>query len=57
MSFHLGIGGVAVGNAQAALDLTVEFVKKRSTSYQGLKMRDIQTIQARVGAAGYFMTE
>jgi 3-hydroxy-9,10-secoandrosta-1,3,5(10)-triene-9,17-dione monooxygenase len=51
MAAH-GIGGVAVGNAQAALDLTVDFVKKRSTSYQGLKMRDIQTIQARVGAAG-----
>ena len=27
-------------------------MKKRSTSYQGLKMRDIQTIQVRVGAAG-----
>jgi 3-hydroxy-9,10-secoandrosta-1,3,5(10)-triene-9,17-dione monooxygenase len=51
MAAH-GIGGVAVGNAQAALDLTIEFVKSRSTSYQGLKMRDIQTIQARVGAAG-----
>jgi alkylation response protein AidB-like acyl-CoA dehydrogenase len=51
MAAH-GIGGVAVGNAQAALDLTIEFVKKRSTNYQGLKMRDIQTIQARVGAAG-----
>lgn len=51
MAAH-GIGGVAVGNAQAALDLTLEFVQKRSTSYQALKMRDIQTIQARVGAAG-----
>lgn len=47
-----GIGGAAVGNAQAALDLTIESVKKRSTNYQGLKMRDIQTIQVRVGAAG-----
>lgn len=47
-----GIGGAAVGNAQAALDLTVEHVKSRSTNYQGLKMRDIQTIQVRVGAAG-----
>jgi len=51
MAAH-GIGGVAVGNAQAALDLTLDFVQKRSTSYQSLKMRDIQTIQARVGAAG-----
>jgi 3-hydroxy-9,10-secoandrosta-1,3,5(10)-triene-9,17-dione monooxygenase len=30
----------------------VEHVKARSTNYQGLKMRDIQTIQVRVGAAG-----
>ncbi len=47
-----GIGGAAVGNAQAALDLTIESVVKRSTNYQGLKMRDIQSIQVRVGAAG-----
>ena len=47
-----GIGGAAVGNAQAALDLTIESVVKRSTNYQGLKMRDIQTIQVRIGAAG-----
>jgi 3-hydroxy-9,10-secoandrosta-1,3,5(10)-triene-9,17-dione monooxygenase len=51
MAAH-GIGGAAVGNAQAALDLTIEAVKQRSTSYQSLKMRDIQTIQVRVGAAG-----
>jgi 3-hydroxy-9,10-secoandrosta-1,3,5(10)-triene-9,17-dione monooxygenase len=47
-----GIGGAAVGNAQAALDLTLEHVKSRSTSYQSLKMRDIQTVQLRIGAAG-----
>ena len=47
-----GIGGVAVGNAQAALDLTIKAVEERSTSYVGLKMRDIQTVQLRVGAAG-----
>ena len=51
MAAH-GIGGAAVGNAQAALDLTIEAVKQRSTSYQSLKMRDIQTVQVRVGAAG-----
>jgi len=51
MAAH-GIGGVAVGNAQAALDLSVEAVKQRSTSYQALKMRDIQTVQVRIGAAG-----
>ena len=47
-----GIGGAAVGNAQAALDLTVEHVKSRSTNYTGAKMRDIQTVQVRIGAAG-----
>jgi 3-hydroxy-9,10-secoandrosta-1,3,5(10)-triene-9,17-dione monooxygenase len=51
MAAH-GIGGAAVGNAQAALDLTIEAVKQRSTSYQSLKMRDLQTVQVRVGAAG-----
>jgi 3-hydroxy-9,10-secoandrosta-1,3,5(10)-triene-9,17-dione monooxygenase len=51
MAAH-GIGAVAVGNAQAALELTIEAVKQRSTSYQSLKMRDIQTVQLRVGAAG-----
>lgn len=51
MAAH-GIGGVAVGNAQAALDLSIEAVKTRSTSYQALKMRDIQTVQLRIGAAG-----
>jgi len=47
-----GIGGAAVGNAQAALELSIEAVKARSTNYQGLKMRDIQTVQVRIGAAG-----
>jgi 3-hydroxy-9,10-secoandrosta-1,3,5(10)-triene-9,17-dione monooxygenase len=47
-----GIGGTALGNAQAALELTLEAVKKRSTSYTGLKMRDIQAVQLRIGAAG-----
>jgi 3-hydroxy-9,10-secoandrosta-1,3,5(10)-triene-9,17-dione monooxygenase len=51
MAAH-GIGGVAVGNAQAALELSVEAVKQRSTSYQSLKMRDIQTVQLRIAAAG-----
>ena len=47
-----GIGGAAVGNAQAALELTVEAVKERSTSYTAMKMRDFQAVQLRVGAAG-----
>ena len=47
-----GIGGVAVGNAQAALELSIEVVKSRSTNYTGLKMRDFQAVQLRIGAAG-----
>jgi len=46
-----GIGGVAVGNAQAALELSIEVVKARSTNYTGLKMRDFQAVQLRIGAA------
>lgn len=46
------IGGVLVGNAQAALEQTIASVKERSTNYTGVKMRDIQAIQIRVGAAG-----
>jgi 3-hydroxy-9,10-secoandrosta-1,3,5(10)-triene-9,17-dione monooxygenase len=46
-----GIGACAVGNALAALELTVESVKQRSTNYTGAKMRDFQAVQLRVGAA------
>jgi 3-hydroxy-9,10-secoandrosta-1,3,5(10)-triene-9,17-dione monooxygenase len=47
-----GIGACAVGNAQAALELSLDAVKQRSTSYTGAKMRDFQAVQLRVGAAG-----
>ena len=47
-----GIGGCAVGNAQAALEHTIALVKERSTSYTAAKMRDFQLVQLRVGAAG-----
>ena len=47
-----GIGGVAVGNAMAALELTTAQVKERSTSYTAVKMRDFQAVQLRIGAAG-----
>jgi 3-hydroxy-9,10-secoandrosta-1,3,5(10)-triene-9,17-dione monooxygenase len=47
-----GIGGCLVGNARAALEATIDLVKARSTSYQAAKMRDFQTVQLRVGAAG-----
>jgi 3-hydroxy-9,10-secoandrosta-1,3,5(10)-triene-9,17-dione monooxygenase len=47
-----GIGACAVGNAQAALDYMIASVKERSTNYTGMKMRDFQTVQLRIGAAG-----
>ena len=46
------IAGAAVGNAQAAIELSAEAVRARSTSYMGLRMRDIQTVQMRMAAAG-----
>jgi alkylation response protein AidB-like acyl-CoA dehydrogenase len=41
-----------VGNARNALETTIDLVKARSTSYTGAKMRDFQTVQLRIGAAG-----
>lgn len=46
-----GIGGTALGNAQAALEATIAHVKERSTSYTGMRMRDFQLVQLRVSAA------
>jgi 3-hydroxy-9,10-secoandrosta-1,3,5(10)-triene-9,17-dione monooxygenase len=46
------LSGAALGNAQAALELTCDAVKARSTNYTGMRMRDFQTVQLRVGAAG-----
>ncbi|CAM9403487.1 unnamed protein product [Phaeothamnion confervicola] len=53
--FALGsscLAGAVVGNAQAALDLTIAAVKERSTNYTGMRMRDFQTVQLRIGVAG-----
>jgi len=47
-----GIGGCIVGNARAALETTIEWVKSRSTNYTGAKMRDFQTVQLRIAQAG-----
>ena len=47
-----GVGACLVGNARAAIETTIELVKSRSTNYTGAKMRDFQTIQLRIGAAG-----
>ncbi len=46
-----GIAGAAVGNAQAAVELTIEIVKDRSTSYTAMRMRDFQAVQLRVANA------
>jgi len=46
------IAGAAIGNAEAALELSIEAVKARSTSYTGVRMRDFQAVQLRVAAAG-----
>lgn len=47
-----GVGGCLVGNARAALEAAIDLVKSRSTSYTGARMRDFQTVQLRIGAAG-----
>ena len=41
-----------VGNARAGLEISIDLVKSRSTNYTGAKMRDFQTVQLRIGAAG-----
>jgi len=46
------IAGAAVGNAQAALELTTEAVRDRSTNYTAVRMREFQAVQLRVAAAG-----
>ncbi len=45
------LGSCVVGNAQGALDATLDWIKSRST-VQGAKMRDFQTVQMRIGMAG-----
>ncbi len=44
--------GTAIGNAQAMFDAVTGMISERSTSYTTLKMRDLGTVQARVGLAG-----
>jgi 3-hydroxy-9,10-secoandrosta-1,3,5(10)-triene-9,17-dione monooxygenase len=47
-----GIGACLVGNARAALQTSIDLVKARSTNYTGARMRDFQTVQLRIAAAG-----
>ena len=44
--------GTAIGNAQAMFDEVTKMIRDRSTSYTTLKMRDLGTVQGRVGMAG-----
>lgn len=44
--------GTTIGNAQAMFDAITGMIRERSTSYTGLSMRDLNTVQARVGLAG-----
>lgn len=46
------LGGCMVGNARHALELSIELVKSRSTSYTNARMRDFQTVQLRIATAG-----
>ena len=46
------LSAAGVGNAQAALEMTVDAIRERSTNYTGLRMRDFQAVQLRVAAAG-----
>ena len=46
------LAGAGVGNAQAALESTIEAIRERSTSYTAVRMRDFQAVQLRVAAAG-----
>ena len=46
------LAAAGVGNAQAAVELTIAAVKERSTNYTGLRMRDFQAVQLKVARAG-----
>jgi 3-hydroxy-9,10-secoandrosta-1,3,5(10)-triene-9,17-dione monooxygenase len=46
------LAAAGVGNAQAALELTLAAITERSTSYTAARMRDFQAVQLRVAGAG-----
>ena len=46
------LAAAGVGNAQAAVELTIEAIRERSTNYTGARMRDFQAVQLRVARAG-----
>src|SRR5207249_1121447 len=46
------LAGAGVGNAQAALELTIDAIKERSTNYTGMRMRDCQGVPWALVALG-----
>jgi 3-hydroxy-9,10-secoandrosta-1,3,5(10)-triene-9,17-dione monooxygenase len=46
------IASTLVGNARAALEMTIETIKQKSSGYTGAKLRDVQAVQLRISAAG-----
>jgi 3-hydroxy-9,10-secoandrosta-1,3,5(10)-triene-9,17-dione monooxygenase len=46
------LAAAGMGNAEAALELTIQAVQERSTSYTAMRMRDFQAVQLRVAGAG-----
>jgi 3-hydroxy-9,10-secoandrosta-1,3,5(10)-triene-9,17-dione monooxygenase len=44
-------GATALGNAEGALDLTIDAIKGRETNYTASRMSDFQAVQIRVAAA------
>ncbi len=45
-------GASGLGNAQAALELTIAHIRSRETNYTSARMRDFQAIQIKVAMAG-----
>jgi 3-hydroxy-9,10-secoandrosta-1,3,5(10)-triene-9,17-dione monooxygenase len=50
--FPLILSGVALGNAEAVLDDYVMSMRKRSATYSGAKLSELQSVQIKIGAAG-----
>ena len=46
------LAAAGVGNSHAALELTIDAIRERSTSYTAMRMRDFQAVQLRVAEAG-----
>ena len=40
----LYLAAAGVGNAQAALEMTIDAIRERSTNYTGARMRDFQAV-------------